>query len=147
MPQNCNSKATHSTAQHSTSSHVESQEAGTVRPHPLRSALCTCLQLHSALPLTCNVSSSVLSFVHLCSPIRHNPPRETLSTLVSKGGKRRSGERWRKQGLVASHASAPQLQRPCRQQRCFRTPAKPGSLVCFRTGGAVSCCSCTPGST
>lgn len=108
------------------------------------SALCTCLHLHSALPPTCNVSSSVLSFVHLCSPIRHNPSKETLSTLVSKGGKRRSGERWRKQGLVAT-LQLLSSNVPAASNTALGLPAKPGSPVWFRIEGAASCCSCTPG--
>lgn len=99
--------------------------------------VCTCLHPHSALPPTCNVTSSVLSFVHLCSPIQHNPPRETLSTLVSEGGKRRSGERRRKQGLVA-RLQFLSSNVPVASNTALELPAKPVSPVWFRTGGPAA---------
>lgn len=69
------------TAQHSFP--LESQKPATVRPHPscLPSAPACTL---SALPPTCNVSSSFV----LCPPLFPDlaqPSQETLSTLVSEG--------------------------------------------------------------
>lgn len=58
-------------AQHSTSSHVESQEAGTVRPHPLMSARPLHLLASSQCPAS-YLQCQQLCFV-LCPPLFPNP--------------------------------------------------------------------------